>query len=1234
MDGDELFNLDDFNEQESSIIINKPSSEQKEEKVKIKEKNINEEDKENKVLNKSSKSEEMRQIKDKFDKKDINQVENNTFENKIKRKVIKYEKDENLYYDSSEYNSDSENSNQKKDIENEKENENKDIDSEDQEQENEELKIDFSERHKQMKKWAINDDLDISSFLQILNPPITFPFELDEFQKRSILRLENHENVLVCAHTSSGKTVVAEYGIALGKKHSKRVLYTSPIKALSNQKYREFKKKFGDVGILTGDVSINPEAQCLIMTTEILQNSLYKNSELLNQVEWVVFDEVHYINDNERGHVWEEILILLPRGIGIIMLSATIPNYMEFAQWVGDIKQTKVYVQNTLKRVVPLQHILYIDENNVFVVKEKDTVKKSKIQLAFNILEKKNRFINKNKKDKENKEKKNEFIDNITYFDKFKNTKKENENWRKKGQDNKYNKKQKENSSKPRITKIHYKIEEIVDYLDINDLCPAVIFVFSIKRITEYAKMLSLKNLVPFSQKNEIMNFYNSVVNSMPIEDRNIPQVRELQEILPSGIGIHHSGLLPILKETIEILYSRGLIKILFATTSFSIGLNMPTRTVVFTDIYKFNDSSIEILSSSEYLQMCGRAGRRGIDKIGNVFILLNEISNENEKEEIIEMLEGKGTEVASKFRICYRTLLSFFSRNIKDMNEFFRESFLESDITQKIPEKIEKIEVLKALQKKYGKLDCIYESQTYEIKKELDNKYLNHNNINKNIIVNKELNNENIIINNNNINNKKNLIDIESFPIAEYTRNLNRYKNLSNEIFTSKNIYDKLNNQPGRILKVIDKNYYKKKIKQKIEIDKGEYVMLIEAYKEKEYFGTLWCLGLDGIIKNKSNKESYNTDIATKNGVFGRFKFFYKEYKPEDIIDIYEYPFEIKLKGKKNESVWKKDKSDYYFIIDKNILKNALKHLYNIYISKNQNIILNKPKISISFSPMNYKKIIKDINFQKKLEEREKIFQELKNSICLECPHFYEHYKQYQKYQKITEKINELMGELKPENLLHYKEFKTRLNILQNLKYVNEDNSLTLKGKAAREIGTTDCVLITELLTSDILASLSDENVIGFISGFSSNKNEIELNEPNISKDFSVAVKKFSDIYEKIYELEKSYNFEENKFNRRMTFEFSEAMKNWMKGKKFFDILNLTELEEGKLYNLIMRIFLMLEEIGNFYSVLGNVEQSQRFSELKNKLMRGIMSLQSLYLQDKIDIDSVGIKNNKKANK
>lgn len=169
---------------------------------------------------------------------------------------------------------------------------------------------------KENKEYAIEDTINVEEFDKV-DSIIKYPFELDIFQKRSIIRLDRHENVLVCAHTSSGKTVVAEYAIAMGRKNKKRVFYTSPIKALSNQKYREFKEKFGDVGILTGDVSINADAQTVIMTTEILQSSLYKNSSLLNQCEWVIFDEVHYINDNERGHVWEEILILLPPSVRI-----------------------------------------------------------------------------------------------------------------------------------------------------------------------------------------------------------------------------------------------------------------------------------------------------------------------------------------------------------------------------------------------------------------------------------------------------------------------------------------------------------------------------------------------------------------------------------------------------------------------------------------------------------------------------------------------------------------------------------------------------------------------------------------------------------------------------------------------------------------------------------------------------------------------------------------------------
>ena len=579
-------------------------------------------------------------------------------------------------------------------------------------------------------------------------------------------------------------------------------------------------------------------------------------------------------------------------------------------------------------------------------------------------------------------------------------------------------------------------------------------------------------------------------------------------------------------------------------------------------------------------------------------------------------MLEGKGDDVTSKFRICYRTLLSFFSRNIKDMNQFFRESFLESNMTQKIPEKITQIQIYKTQQKKYGKMECEKEKEYFEKRKKEKNNSNNDSNINNNI-------------------NKKVDFDIEYYPIAEYCKSLNRYKELSRKIFTNETIYDKLAKFSGRILKVRKEILINKKkiknCKKGLEIDDGKYVMLIEAYKGK-YFGTLWCLGLSGIIEKSNKRKSYNTELVTKRGTFGNYKFYYKEYFPEDLIEAYEYPFKLKLKGKKNKEVWKKDKNEYYYIIDKDILQEALKELERLSNNKRSISNIKELKENISFASFDFKNLVKDLDFQQDVDERQKILEESKKNICLNCPHFYEHLKQYQDFEIVSKKHEDLVNELNPENLEHYKEFQTRQNILQDLKYVNEDNTLTLKGKAAREIGTSDCVLITELLTSDILSSLSDEDVIGFLSGFASNKSEIELNEPDISRKFSSAVIKFVEIYEKIEELEKSYNFEENKYNRRMTFEFSEAMKIWMEGKDFLEILNLTDLEEGKLYNLIMRIFLMLEEISNFYSTFGNVKESKRFLEIKTKLMRGIMGLQSLYLQDKIDIDSIG--NRKSKNK
>lgn len=194
---------------------------------------------------------------------------------------------------------------------------------------------------------------------RVPQPAYTWPFALDVFQRQAIVRMEQHESVFVAAHTSAGKTVVAEYAIAMCQKHMTRCIYTSPIKALSNQKFRDFRERFEDIGLLTGDVQIKPEAACLIMTTEILRSMLYRGADLIRDVEWVIFDEVHYVNDAERGVVWEEVLIMLPQHVNVVMLSATVPNTFEFADWVGRLKKRPVHVISTLKRPVPLEHFLF-----------------------------------------------------------------------------------------------------------------------------------------------------------------------------------------------------------------------------------------------------------------------------------------------------------------------------------------------------------------------------------------------------------------------------------------------------------------------------------------------------------------------------------------------------------------------------------------------------------------------------------------------------------------------------------------------------------------------------------------------------------------------------------------------------------------------------------------------------------------------------------------------------------
>lgn len=541
------------------------------------------------------------------------------------------------------------------------------------------------QQHKRKTNWAHVVDLDhrIENFDELIpNPARTWPFELDIFQQEAVYHLEQGDSVFVAAHTSAGKTVVAEYAIAMAHKNMTKAIYTSPIKALSNQKFRDFKHTFKeiDVGVITGDVQINPEANCLIMTTEILRSMLYRGSDVIRDVEFVIFDEVHYVNDVDRGVVWEEVIIMLPDHVKIILLSATVPNTLEFASWVGRTKQKDIYVISTPKRPVPLEIFIFAKDK------------------PFKVIDANRRFLE---------------TGFIQHSDKFNQTKTKSE-------DNDQNRNRpsvngrggaltrggrggsrrgrggNNSGNGPRFIKRDAPTSKswttLVDYLRKQDLLPAVIFVFSKKRCEEYADSLSGFNFSNSRESSEIHMFIDKAVSRLKKEDRELPQILRMREMLKRGIAVHHGGLLPIIKEVVEILFSKSLIKVLFATETFAMGLNLPTRTVVFSSLRKHDGSSFRDLLPGEFTQMSGRAGRRGLDKIGTVMIMAYQ--QPVEKNSLKQVTLGLPTKLSSQFRLTYSMILNLLRIEALKVEDMIKRSFGENSSQSMLPE--QQFEILK----------------------------------------------------------------------------------------------------------------------------------------------------------------------------------------------------------------------------------------------------------------------------------------------------------------------------------------------------------------------------------------------------------------------------------------------------------------------------------------------------------------------------------------------------------
>ena len=555
------------------------------------------------------------------------------------------------------------------------------------------------------REWAHMVDVkrEITNFRELV--PVmarTWPFELDTFQKEAVYHLENGDSVFVAAHTSAGKTVVAEYAIALAARHMTKAIYTSPIKALSNQKFRDFRLEFQDVGILTGDVQINAEASCLIMTTEILRSMLYRGADLLRDVEFVIFDEVHYVNDLERGVVWEEVIIMLPEHVTLILLSATVPNTYEFASWVGRTKKKDIYVISTPKRPVPLEHYLWADK------------------AMYKIVDAEKKFLDKGWKDANTVMSGRDKSQPAVEANGLANQRGASNARGGRGQTQRGGPARggqqrggtqqrgrgqasrgagniartgrgggRTSAAQDRNIWVH-----LVQHLKKHDLLPACIFVFSKKRCEQNADALSNLDFCTASEKSAIHIIIERSIARLKPEDRFLPQIRRLRELLSRGIAVHHGGLLPIVKEVVEILFAKTLVKVLFATETFAMGLNLPTRTVVFSGFRKHDGRAFRDLLPGEYTQMAGRAGRRGIDPVGSV-IIVNSNSEEAPPAAILkQMILGDPTKLRSQFRLTYNMILNLLRVEALKIEEMIKRSFSENATQALLPEQEKQVKL------------------------------------------------------------------------------------------------------------------------------------------------------------------------------------------------------------------------------------------------------------------------------------------------------------------------------------------------------------------------------------------------------------------------------------------------------------------------------------------------------------------------------------------------------------
>ncbi|HEB52418.1 MAG TPA: DEAD/DEAH box helicase [bacterium] len=460
---------------------------------------------------------------------------------------------------------------------------------------------------------------------QSTHEPLRFKgYTLNPFQVEAAEAIEQGHNVLLAAPTGSGKTLVAEYAIEHAVQNGRRAIYTSPIKALSNQKFRDFKGDGLRVGLMTGDLTLDPDAPLVIMTTEIFRNAVFEDPERFADTDFVIFDEVHFVDDVDRGTVWEESLIFAPRHVRFVGLSATIANLHEFGDWIREVRDQDLTVIEHKQRPVPLSHRLFHEHAGVFQLAQRPRA------ITFH-----ERALAREKR----------------HGGRAGRRERERARWGDKRE-------------RAQGRRLHFGPRPYVlllDEIQHRRLLPALYFCFSRKECEIKAERSMGRRLLDRGERRRVEEHFHDICERFELDPEQDPGLQGILGRALVGVGYHHAGMLPIHKEVVERLFTSGLLKLLFTTETFALGINMPARTVIFDLLRKFDGVQMNYMKARDYLQMAGRAGRQGLDKSGLVIAIL-------EDEDLIEgplsrYHSGKVEPITSRFNLSYSTILNLYDR-------------------------------------------------------------------------------------------------------------------------------------------------------------------------------------------------------------------------------------------------------------------------------------------------------------------------------------------------------------------------------------------------------------------------------------------------------------------------------------------------------------------------------------------------------------------------------------------